>query len=285
MILVGRPGDNYFEHHETLLDIDLLTLLETTVKEDAVLLDVGANIGLTTCAMSILAPKGTVHSFEPGLTTYSLLERTIAVNRLENVRAHNLGLSGDTVTALLTASKDNSSGAFVNAGIADENDADHTTETIQLTPLDGAFPTMGIEACDLVKVDIEGHEPQFLRGAERFIKTFTPEAIIEANHWCLNIFSRISLPEFVDLVHEHFPHVFAIDPAGYLDLGETQETYKFYFKNTTQNSFGNLYCGFDRDKMLSTLSSTYASVKTIKATEPRTDRNRWRGLLRRNRDR
>ena len=95
----------------------------------------------------------------------------------------------------------------------------------------------------LVKVDIEGHEPSFLRGSSRFLSDRQPACIIEANHWCLDALTNVTMPMFLNQVFDIFPHVYAFDAEAIVDVRERQ-TY-FMHENIVHTRFANLYCDFD----------------------------------------
>ncbi|MGD0284361.1 MAG: FkbM family methyltransferase, partial [Candidatus Saccharimonadales bacterium] len=116
---------------------------------------------------------------------------------------------------------------------------------------------LGITRCDVLKVDIEGHELKFLEGARKFISKFRPVTIIEANPYCLNIFNRISLPDFVDKVYKNFPYIFAFDEGRLLDLNESKSRSQFYFENTVKYKYQNIICGFDRVELLRIINSAF----------------------------
>jgi hypothetical protein len=68
-----------------------------------------------------------------------------------------------------------------------------------------------------MKVDVEGFELEVFAGAREIINVYRPIVLLEMNHWCLNIYRRISIPEFRERLMEFFPHICAIDGLSYLD--------------------------------------------------------------------
>lgn len=62
--------------------------------------DVGANIGMITLqAARLVGPSGRVESFEPNPNCFATLERHLAINGIENVVAHRVGLSDTSGSA------------------------------------------------------------------------------------------------------------------------------------------------------------------------------------------
>ncbi len=256
--LIGTKGDSYFESHidrDGLAEQDIVNILTASISEDDWILDVGANIGYISLAMSVLCPNGKIFSFEPAKTTYKLLKKNMVINKVNNIVVNNIGLSDSKKSATLTIATTNSSGAFVNED--GEQISGHKNDTIELTRLDEEYERLGITKCSLIKVDIEGHEPNFLRGASLFIKKFKPQVIMEVNHWCLNVFNRMSLPDFIELSYKSFPYIFAFHEGNYMDLNDKNTRYEFYYENVVNNKYMNVYCGFNQNLMLSRLNSAF----------------------------
>ena len=51
---------------------------------------------------------------------------------------------------------------------------------------------------------------------------------MEANHFCLNVINRTSLPEFIELTFEHFPYVFAFHESNYFELRDAGSRWRFF---------------------------------------------------------
>lgn len=258
--LTGNDNDTYL--HAIVDDVglperDIVTLMANSTNDTSSMVDVGANIGYISVVMSQLASRGKITAFEPAPKTHAYLRKNLKNNKAKNVTSHNIGLSDKKYKTTITYSEDNSSGAFISKNTTTKNIDGHTEEEIKLETLDSQYKKLGITKCDFLKVDIEGHEPSFLTGAEKFIATFKPTTIMEANHWCLNVFNRKSLPDFIDLVYKHYPYVFAFGEGEYLDLSDQQTRYSFYYQNTVNNRFTNLYCGFSKSQLLKALNATF----------------------------
>ena len=258
VVLTGSDNDTYLASlfkESSLPEQDIVSLILNSCDEQSTMLDVGANIGYISVVMSIAAHKGKVFAFEPAPNTFAFFKQNIKDNNLSNVKAFKFGLSDKAYETTITYADDNSSGAFVGK-IDTKNMQDHTVEKIELKVLDKEYKKLGITKCDFLKVDIEGHEASFLKGAEKFIAEFKPMTIMEANHWCLNIFNRTSLPDFLDQAFKNFPYIYAFSGGKYLDLKDSSERFKFFYRNTVNNNFTNLFCGFNKNQMLKILNAS-----------------------------
>jgi FkbM family methyltransferase len=138
-------------------------------------IDVGANIGVYALPWAAINADVTVHCFEPNLAVRSRLARNVALNRLTaRIRLHAEALSDHAGTATLYGSEDMSSlskGVHTGAGRA-------VPTEVPLARLDEIF---GIEGppVSLVKIDVQGHELEVLRGADAVISRHRPALILE----------------------------------------------------------------------------------------------------------
>lgn len=122
-----------------------------------VVFDIGANIGCYTIPFA-LGGAGVVHAFEPSAYQHKLLLRNVALNSLENVVVQKKAVSASPDRLRVNfAGEANSGSTTVTVG-------DGTGETVEAITLDDYAAENGIERVDLVKIDVEGHEPHVLSG-------------------------------------------------------------------------------------------------------------------------
>jgi FkbM family methyltransferase len=135
------------------------------IVEGAVVLDVGANIGNHTIFFSKIAGATSVSAFEPQRQVFQILERNIALNSLPSVSASNVAL-GARVGTLDLSSPPN----FRNLGATSFHEGTaYRVETID---------SLGLEV-DFLKIDVEGHHMDVLRGAADTISEQKPNIWIE----------------------------------------------------------------------------------------------------------
>jgi FkbM family methyltransferase len=136
--------------------------------------DVGANVGVYALPWAAANPGVTVHAFEPNPTVHARLARNVALNRLgARVRLHSEALSDRAGTATLYGSDDMSS---LNQGVNTGRQA--APIDVPLVRLDDALGEEGAPV-SLVKIDVQGHELEVLRGAEALISRHRPALILE----------------------------------------------------------------------------------------------------------
>jgi FkbM family methyltransferase len=138
-------------------------VLEPTYKfsfptNEPLIIDAGANIGLTMLFYLYQYPGARIVCFEPEPRSFAILKQQIETNNLTNVTAHNVALSDQRGT--LTLYHDPGLEGDTTASISKEfhahagGDADLEAEQVPAAPL-SEFLT---EPVDLLKIDIEGSE-------------------------------------------------------------------------------------------------------------------------------
>lgn len=160
---------------------DLGREVQALVPQDAVIIDVGAHAGQHTKLFARMAPKGHVYAFEPGVYARSILDIVFKVRRFANVTLVPFGLSDAVTTETLHVPlKRRGSMGFGLSHIGPQTDGRETaSEDIHLTTLDKFVEEAGISRIDFIKVDIEGWEAHFLRGAMASIEKFRPAIMME----------------------------------------------------------------------------------------------------------
>jgi FkbM family methyltransferase len=158
-----------------------------TVRPDDTVWDVGANIGIYAVLLGRAAHRGHVVSFEPVTETRERLVGNIARNGLTNVVVEPVALSDHDGRAQMAVHPD--------AHGCDYIDLDPGSAASQATAVATATEALDVEITtgaayaarsphgvpDVIKVDIEGHEPEFLDGSWSIIAERRPTLMLEVN--------------------------------------------------------------------------------------------------------
>ncbi|MBW3538503.1 FkbM family methyltransferase [Candidatus Parcubacteria bacterium] len=131
------------------------TPADFTVKDDAVVIDVGAHIGAFSLYAAKLAKNGHIYSYEPHPQNFDLLQENIILNHAGNINPFQLGVLGKRQQAELYIDEKN------DAGHSLYSKGERTVE-IECIPLANVFDDNGLEFCDLLKIDCEGAEYDIL---------------------------------------------------------------------------------------------------------------------------
>lgn len=171
-----------------------------SIPADAVILDVGANVGSMAFRFAGVASKGHVYAFEPTDYAHAKLLKNISLN--------------PQLAARITP---------VQCFLADQNSRKHQMKAYASWKVDGSAPNMhplhggaikpadsvpavtldhfclesAIQRVDLIKIDTDGHEYKVLRGACKTIKKYLPYVVFEIGGYVLNE-QQIEFEQFYD---------------------------------------------------------------------------------------
>lgn len=148
---------------------DNISLLLSFVDENTVFLDIGANLGFFSLrvAQRLRGGRGKVLAFEPQPRMVELLNRTLHLNGIAHaVEVHPFALSDRAGTALFEVPVGHTGAATLSSVfVRNKRSLDsmrREQNEVQLIKLDDHVPADF--CCDLVKIDVEGHELEVLQG-------------------------------------------------------------------------------------------------------------------------
>lgn len=143
--------------HQELPDLD--AAIAYAKGRDAAV-QAGGNVGVW--AAHLAKKFAIVDTVEPVAANYECLVRNVPAN----VR-HGMAVFGDRPGRIAMETVGGNAGAhYIAPGAAG---------SIPVLTIDG----LGLDACDLICLDVEGYEPQALWGAEQTIRRFKPAILIE----------------------------------------------------------------------------------------------------------
>lgn len=189
-------------------ELNAILALVSTLPEDAVFVDAGANAGFITipAAHALRERNGVVYAFEPQRMLFYALCGSVALNGLENVIVRNAGL-GSRAENITVRSLDY--GAPQDHGLyslVDNARPEFTAQPGQMAIGDVLLPDLvfraggtrcvhdvdivpidqlGLPRLDFLKLDVEGMELEILQGAQAAITEYRPWCWVE--HWKFTI--------------------------------------------------------------------------------------------------
>jgi len=142
-----------------------------------VIIDCGANIGMSVLYFKRCFPSSTIIAYEPNPTTFDLLQKNIASYELINVTIHNRALSNSNGTIPFHFNDDKGT----LTGSLQSNRGGEKIIEVQCAKLSDLLSEMDV--VDLIKMDVEGAEQNIVEdliqsGAIQKVK----ELIIEFHH-------------------------------------------------------------------------------------------------------
>ncbi len=142
-------------------------LFRQLVQPGMAVVEVGANIGAHTVELSrLVGPQGHVVAFEPQRLVFQTLCANLALNSCANVLALPFAVGAEEGTIrvpVLAPDRSNNFGGLSLRGATEG-------EPVRLVAIDG----MGLGACHVLKLDVEGMEVEALRGAAGTIAAHRP---------------------------------------------------------------------------------------------------------------
>jgi len=157
-------------------EFDLIESAQQYIKNDSIVLDIGANIGVWSVYMA-RNKSLKIHCFEPYVPTYYNLCSNLLINDALNVTAHRCALSDQSDYGKELP-------LFVLPSNVGATRLGHTNEafieskfTTNLDYLDRMFPT---EVVSFIKIDVEGYEEKVLRGGEQLLLRSKPVIYFES---------------------------------------------------------------------------------------------------------
>jgi len=155
----------YFGFEDPVLDV-----LVTVAARSSTIVDVGANVGFYSLSMARAAGRrAKVHAFEPNQDTFALLARHREINRANNVELHCFALGAKSEDRVLYAGRDSGKFSLEPDGRSLEGAKD-----VKVATLDALCRERSLGTVDLLKIDVEGHEPAVIIGARETIHRDAP---------------------------------------------------------------------------------------------------------------
>jgi FkbM family methyltransferase len=130
-------------------------------KQKAVALDIGGHVGFW--SMWLAGAFDHVHAFEPTPEHAQCFERNV---RDSNVTLHRCAMGAREGFAGVTSDPENSGKAHLSEGAS-----------VPIKSVD----SFGFEGVGLIKIDVEGYEPEVLEGAKETIARCKPVVVFEDN--------------------------------------------------------------------------------------------------------
>lgn len=164
---------SYFEPISMLLFRELLENRETFY-------DVGASNGYYALFAASERPDMAIVAFEPNPKVFRLLEKNAEINRA-TIRCESLALSDGSGGRTFLLPESDMSGTLEEGFHVLRREKDLRRETVQTTTLDAYVESHPPAGAMLLKVDVEGHEASFLRGAAQTLQRIKPDLIMEVS--------------------------------------------------------------------------------------------------------
>ena len=173
-----RLPTRYFKYFPKTYEAENFEFLSESCKPGAVIIDIGAHIGLfSIIAAQVTGKLGKVYAFEPAPNTYALLQKTIVINHEEQVIEtfqKAVGKENGKITFFVSKNQADNSNSLVNYK---EDRTLHGID-VAVTTIDNFVKEKNITRLDFIKIDVEGAEFDTLQGAAETLKNLKPVCIV-----------------------------------------------------------------------------------------------------------
>jgi hypothetical protein len=178
--VIGKCLELYGEYSEGEVDC-----MRRYVRPGDTVVDVGANIGSLTLPLAhMVGEAGSVYAIESRPENFNLLCANLALNALQQVRPLNVFVRADP-------------------GFGTDGLFGHSFVGNRWPPTFMALDDLGLEACALIKIDVDGGELQVLRSGAQLIRRTRPVLYFENDQ---KEKSRPLLQHAMDLGYELYWH-------------------------------------------------------------------------------
>lgn len=170
-----------------------LVWIKDYLSKNAIILDIGANVGTFLYQLKDKLDHENIYAFEPNKKLYNRLKRLFPT-----MRVLPLALSDENTTATFKVPIINgkmiASRGTLNTSYKEKGEEESYTEKVKVIKLDDWAAIEHFSRLDFIKIDVEGNEMKTLFGAKEIIRQFLPTLMVEMEqrHHTTPIWKEIS---------------------------------------------------------------------------------------------
>lgn len=173
-----RLPTRYFKYFPSTYESENFEFLTNNCKPGAVIIDIGAHIGLfSVIASQITGDTGKVYAFEPAPSTYELLQKTLSINHNRSVIEafqKAVGKEPGKISFFVSDDEADNSNSLVNY----KDDRPLHGIDVEVTSVDAFVKEKKINKLNFIKIDVEGAEYDTLQGAAETLQNLRPVCIV-----------------------------------------------------------------------------------------------------------
>ncbi len=158
-------------------------LWRALAEKSDVIFDVGANTGVYTLLAKAYNPSAAIYAFEPIERIHTLLDQNVKLNRLQHTTIVNKAVSNQVgIVEMHDMDEGNLYEASLETKYIDGLSYDKKRfrkRKVEVETIDHFVQANKITQIDLIKIDVETHEPKVIEGMRESLKHFRPIILIE----------------------------------------------------------------------------------------------------------
>lgn len=128
------------------------------LREDSIVIDIGAHIGIFSMTAALIAKKGKIYAFEPHKESFELLKINIVDNKFNNINIFNYAIFNEKVKEKFLYLDSYSPGSSTLINTTNNNNY----IIVPCMSLKEIFDINKIDKCNYLKIDAEGSEYEIL---------------------------------------------------------------------------------------------------------------------------
>lgn len=191
-----------------------------------VLVDVGAHCGEYTLLFLRHFPAGRAFCFEPVQAHFEILQH--ATEGLDGVKLFNLALGNSETSALIYRDQQLSGLASLTKRRLDHFSISmDIQEEVKVATLDSVLGNGAVEYIDLLKLDVEGHDLEVLKGAQNLLSANRIGAV-QFEFGGSNLDTRTNLQDFYYFMTSNCFRIYVVTKYGLEPIQQYREIYEQY---------------------------------------------------------
>ena len=141
-----------------------------------VILDIGANTGVYALTSQALNPNAKVYAFEPVNRVFEKLKNNIIINKFPIKCLDSAVSDKDGNAVIYDEGGEHIYSVTVNLNLSGTQAKEVKIKTLKLSSL---IKKEKIKNIDLIKIDVETHEAEVLKGMDEYLNIYKPTLLIE----------------------------------------------------------------------------------------------------------
>jgi FkbM family methyltransferase len=143
-----------------------------------IIFDIGANTGVYSLIAKTVNPNAKVYAFEPVSRVFAKLKENIALNNFDIIPIQKAVSNTDGTAIIYDTYSEHIYSVTVNKNLCSPETKVIETQ-IDTVTLNSFIRQNNIKKVDLMKIDVETHEPEVLQGFSYYLFQFKPTMLIE----------------------------------------------------------------------------------------------------------
>jgi FkbM family methyltransferase len=254
---IAIEGDDHDTYLQELPDGDtfhdgVLELLGSLVeaKGSASIIDVGANVGVHSLGLASLGSHVKIVAVEANPRTAGWLQKNADRNGSAQVQVVQRAISDEPGSLSFCDNQEFAAGSMPLAGAPAEfveflNSGDDSHQVIEVPAvrLDDLVDELGLDALDVLKIDVEGHDIRVIRGAGGTIERFKPVVIMEFATLAISLHAGMLPSDVLREVRGLFQDVYVVQEGVRLNKISTDaDAIGFLEGNAVRSPVQDLVC-------------------------------------------